>query len=313
MLPNLIIPGAQKSGTSSLFAYLEQHPDCAMSLDKEPMFFSKESNLDKLDEYKKYFPATTNAGRTPKIFGEATTGYMVEPEVPRRIRETLGPDMKFIFLLRNPVERTISAYWHLYKRFHEKRPINEVLNFDSEDLEEVLYQEETRIERAFQKGELRVERYRARYDDFMWPFYYVKNSLYFRWLSLYADYFSTENMLVLFLEELIEKPLKEFRKLEKFLGITEFEDVFIVERVYNKTFVPRKGAFPWLMRKAAKRRKVKKLIRRYPRFKSFYWNVTMGQKPEVDGELKKKLARIFVQENKKLADFLGKELEPIWE
>jgi hypothetical protein len=129
MLANLILGGSQKSGTSSLYEYLAQHPDIAVSKPKEPTFFSLEKNLDKLPEYDKVFGYTPKPHRDYTYFMEASTAYLNEEYVPERISAVLGENVKFIFIVKEPVERTISAFWHTYKRFDELRNIQNALCF----------------------------------------------------------------------------------------------------------------------------------------------------------------------------------------
>jgi hypothetical protein len=122
-LPNLLILGAAKSGTSSLYRYLAQHPDVFMSRFKEPTFFVWESReydirgpgvgrigksvIKDLDSYLALF----SGARDERIRGEASTGYLHTPGVPERIRRHV-PDAKLIAILRNPINRAYSAFLH---------------------------------------------------------------------------------------------------------------------------------------------------------------------------------------------------------
>ena len=105
-LPNLIIVGAAKCGTSALHHYLGLHPEIAMSEVKELKFFQDPRCLEKLGSY-----ATCFDGTVP-VRGEATpiyTCYPLLPGVPDRITEAI-PDAKLIYLVRDPVERAIATY-----------------------------------------------------------------------------------------------------------------------------------------------------------------------------------------------------------
>ena len=110
--PKLLLIGAQKAGTTTLAFLLDQHPDIALSDPKEPGFYV--SAYDKgMDWYRSCYPA-----RLPAVLLDASTGYTMAPiddgaddTVPRRIKQAV-PDAKFIYVLRDPVDRTISAYWH---------------------------------------------------------------------------------------------------------------------------------------------------------------------------------------------------------
>lgn len=316
MLPNLIIPGAQKSGTSSLYFYLKQHPECIMAESKEPIFFSKQSNLNKLEEYKKYFRSEKTKKFRFKIIGDASTSYMVEEYVPERIMNTLGSDIKFIFLLRNPVERTISAYWHLYKRFHEKRDIRDVLAFDSKVIDKVIEQENNRIKEALKNDEINVKTYKERYDDYLWIFRYVRNSLYSKHISRFIEYFNRANMLFIFTKDLRKQPQRVLQKIERFLGI---DDIFIpnnIGKVYNRTFIPKQGDVYKLLYYMRYWRVFKKIkaklsflnIVGFQNIIDFLDNIhkklIMDEKPKVDNDIKRDLEMIFIKEKEKLAEII---------
>lgn len=107
-LPNLLVIGAMKCGTTSLHDYLNQHPDIFMSEKKELDFFIKERAWGNgLDWYKAQFPVEKN------IRGESSQDYSKYHwwhGVPQRIYQTLGDNVKFIYLMRNPLARIYSHY-----------------------------------------------------------------------------------------------------------------------------------------------------------------------------------------------------------
>jgi hypothetical protein len=114
-LPNFIIAGGMRCGTTSLNGYLREHPDVAVSTPKEVHFFDVNFG-EGLDWYRERFPGSDGA----HAVGEATPDYVYHPEAVRRISETL-PDVKLIVLLRNPVDRAYSHYWH--NRSRGKEPL----------------------------------------------------------------------------------------------------------------------------------------------------------------------------------------------
>jgi Sulfotransferase family len=121
-LPTFFIIGAPKAGTTSLNFYLEQHPEIQMSEVKEPAFFapplgsatsklglSRVDMIDSLDRYERLFDPTM------RVRGEGSTNYAEYPfrqGVPERIKERV-PEAKFIYMVRDPVARTVSHYDHL--------------------------------------------------------------------------------------------------------------------------------------------------------------------------------------------------------
>jgi hypothetical protein len=140
-LPDFIIIGAQKGGTSSLFAYLAQHPQLLPSLKKEVHFFDGGLNYT-TDNYKRgeawyrtNFPKK-DTGAHSRAF-EASPLYVFNPLVPRRIFD-LVPDVKLIVLLRNPTERAISHYFHGKEKGHEPLPMIEALRAEEQRLANIL-------------------------------------------------------------------------------------------------------------------------------------------------------------------------------
>ena len=125
-LPGLLIPGAQKCGSTALAHYLSLHPGCSLSSPKEPTFFSRLNNLDNLESYSAHF----DDAKPGTLLFEASTGYLFESYVPGRIARSLlplKPDLKMLIILRRPADRVISAFLHLRKRMDDKRSLQEVL------------------------------------------------------------------------------------------------------------------------------------------------------------------------------------------
>ena len=123
-LPNLIVIGAQKCGTSVLHYYLSLHPEVSMSRPKELNFFIEERNWPRgVDWYKAHFDADAT------VRGEASPNYTAFPQhqgVPERMASVV-PDAKLIYMVRDPLER-IAAHWvHNYAKRREKGTLAETL------------------------------------------------------------------------------------------------------------------------------------------------------------------------------------------
>ena len=122
-LPNFLVIGAMKSGTTSLFHYLQSHPQVYMSPLKEVDFFTAELNWERgFDWYRRQF---TGAGPGVTAIGEASTTYTKYPEytgVAERIAETL-PDARLIYVVRDPIERIRSHYQHRSLIGAEREPL----------------------------------------------------------------------------------------------------------------------------------------------------------------------------------------------
>lgn len=121
-LPDFLIIGAMKAGTSSLHRYLEQHPDVFASNRKELDFFTRRYEQG-LTWYRRRFPAGD------QVAGESSPNYLkahLWPETAERIRTHL-PDARMLCVLRDPVDRTLSHYLHRVWRGRESRPWREAL------------------------------------------------------------------------------------------------------------------------------------------------------------------------------------------
>ena len=225
-LPNFLIIGAQKAGTTSLYAYLEQHQDIFMSNPKEPRFFVDDKKYSKgLEYYSKFFVECKNE----IMIGEASTNYSSYSNLEKIIQRIykFNPKTKLIYILRNPISRSYSSYWW------NIRMQAEPLSF-----EEALQQEENRIHKD-----------NAELID---PWSYKRSGLYFYIIEQYLKYFPKENLKVILLEDLESSVIKtcndifEFLNLKKF-NVTKLEDDFI-----NKATLPTNKFIQWFMNKPSR-------------------------------------------------------------
>ena len=132
--PAAYLIGAQKAGTTSLAAVLSTHPTLALSQPKEPHFYTREWNKG-LDWYRSKFPRKPGV-----VLLDASTSYSMAPlhagsaslmnQVPERIH-SMRPDARFIYLVRDPVDRAISSYWHAVRAGYESRPLAECIEGSS--------------------------------------------------------------------------------------------------------------------------------------------------------------------------------------
>ena len=203
-LPNLFIPGAAKSGTTTLHELLNLHPDISMSRLKEPVFwnnkkFEKYEQVDWIN-YKKLFNGNA------KIFGESTTSYMYYNSFIENIKQNYNKSPKFIFILRNPIDRYISHFWWMKGLGLEKNNIKDVINKGSQaDFIEYDY----------------------------YPKHYFQFGLYSKWIQRFIDNFGIENIKVITLEKLISNRLETTNSCFDFLGLKKLES--IPEKTSNKT------------------------------------------------------------------------------
>ena len=123
-LPNFVIIGSQKCGTTALHAYLSRHPQISMSRPKELDYFIEEMNWAKGEAWYRSRFEPEGVAR-----GESSPNYTAHPiyaGVPERMARLI-PDAKLIFMVRDPVERVRAGYYHQYSNRTESRPIREAV------------------------------------------------------------------------------------------------------------------------------------------------------------------------------------------
>jgi hypothetical protein len=199
MTPSFFILGAMKAGTSSLFDYLCQHPDILPPLRKEVHFFTRGWDAGKgFDWYRAHFPRRARR-RRGCLTGEATPGYLYDPEVPRRIARH-RPDAKLIVVLRNPVDRAISQYLHETRFGRETLP-----------LEEAMTREDERLARAASAGDAGQET--------LLHASYKRRGEYAPQISRVLEHFDRDQLLVLTSDELFADPRAATLACFEFLGL----------------------------------------------------------------------------------------------
>lgn len=209
-LPEFMIIGAQKSGTSSLYYYLSQHKQVVPSYVKEVHYFDgglKPSidNFKKgLSWYRSNFPRAGAIGNCRKTF-DSSPLYLFNPIVPKRISNIL-PKVKLIAVLRNPTERAISHYFYEKKLGYESLPIMDAFLAEEERLRPIL------------------ERQDYKHTNFI-HFSYKSRGLYYDQIKRYLKYFSMSNILVINSVSLFDDPESTLRRVFQFIGVDDEFDV----------------------------------------------------------------------------------------
>jgi hypothetical protein len=189
--PNLFLIGAMKSGTSFLRKLLNAHPDIFMCEPDEPSYFLDPWHLRTVypemwergfwrDE-ERYLELFRAGGDTP-ILGEASTSYTkapLAPGAPERIA-AFNPEARFIYLIRDPVARAISHYWHMARHHAEHRSIAEAFKHDPQ---------------------------------------YVAYSNYAMQLEPFLKQFSGDQIVVVIHERLVSDPVRVLTELYEWLGV----------------------------------------------------------------------------------------------
>lgn len=200
-LPSALIIGAQRSGSTSLFNYLAQHPDVRTPLGKEIHYFDLHYARG-VRWYRGRFPFAHRL-RPPALTLDASPYYLAHPLAAERAHRLL-PEVKLVALLRNPVERAFSHYQH------EVRDGRESLSFA-----EALDREAARLE-----GE--EERLRAdpRYYSYNHHrFSYTRRGLYLEQLRRWTEWYPRAQLLVLQSEWLFREPAEASAAVYDFLGM----------------------------------------------------------------------------------------------
>ena len=195
-LPNFMCLGASKSGTTTLYDILRQHPDIYIPAFKEPHFFDIPENYKNgIEWYKRNYFRNANK----KIIADFTPSYFFEKEAPKRIFKNLGRDMKFLVVFRNPVDRAYSHYLHSKRDDHE-----------SENFEKSLELEVSRLNKHENQSD---------YLSYL-RHSYVHQGLYAQMINRYLQYFSLDNFLFIHFEnELLQERELTIKRILEFLEI----------------------------------------------------------------------------------------------
>ena len=202
MLPNFLVIGAEKSGTTWLYHNLKQHPQIFLPETKEIHYFNaRNSNLEEQDRYSKqnidWYESFFRNASSEKAVGEITPMYICDEHAYKRIHETLG-EVKLIVMLRNPIDRAYSHYWMARWKGHVNDSFKKIV--------------ETKDQRFIQRG------------------------LYGEQLERYYKLWSPENTQVLIFDNFFENKNTYLKKIFDFLEIDEsgfLEDHLINHKIYG--------------------------------------------------------------------------------
>jgi hypothetical protein len=202
-LPDFIIIGAQRSGSTSLYNYLAEHPSVSPTLHKEIHYFDE--NFDRgIEWYKAHFDASDYLKAHQLITGEASPYYILDPEAPKRIAQLI-PDVKLIALLRNPINRAYSHHNTRVKNGKERLPFDEAVQKEIE---------------AFSRNNGNG------YHDFLNSYEtipYLSRCLYADQLQPWMSTFPKEQLLILRSEDLYTETSNTYKKVLEFLNLPLWE------------------------------------------------------------------------------------------
>lgn len=281
MLPNFIIIGAPKAGTTSLYHYLSEHPQVFMSDPKEVNFFSGEEidaqglyyNYNKTKSFEEYKELFSDCS-TEKAIGEGSVSYLFYPKTPEKIKEVL-PDVKTIVLLRNPLERGYSHYLMDYR-----------LGLVDLSYDEIVYKstEHKNLDLYYQQ--------------------YVSLGLYYEQIKRYLDTFGEEQVKIYLQEDLRNNSEKVISDLYDYLEIDQ-SYVPDTNKEHNSFSMPKSG----LIHKLYSSYFLRTILSRFipSNMKEFLFNTFFERtkKPKMNQETKAYLLNLYkpdIQNLEKLID-----------
>ena len=291
-MPNFLIIGAMKAGTTALYTYLEQHPQVYMSPVKEPNFFAFEgermdfcapqdqeginrTSVTDIEAYRALFKGVTNE----IAIGEASHWYLYSPKAPGRIRHYI-PEVKLIAVLRDPIERAYSQFLHFVRDGQE--PLT--------DFARALQEEETRVRNNWAFG-----RYASR------GFYYAQ-------LKRYFDAFDRGQITVYLYEDLSTDPVGVLGDVFRFLGVDE---AFVPEMSVrpNVSGLPKSRALHALL---TRQQRIKAVLRPHLpagllRFASDLRDRNLA-KPQLAPGVRRQMIEMYQEDILKLQDLIDRDL-----
>jgi hypothetical protein len=284
---DFLVIGAAKSGTTTLFHYLRQHPQLFMPADKEAPFFS---NDDRFALGWTAFAAEHFAGApSGALLGKITPRYLGDPAVPERLAR-LMPDVKLLALLRNPIDRAFSKYRLLARKGNETRPFAAIV--DEQLAPDALDQA------RHHPGPLRSS--------------VVVRGEYARQLEAYLVHFPRERLLVHYTEELETEPQRVIDDVLQHLGLpTGWSPSNLGERYYVGGDRQR---FPQLVPALRRMQPLLSLWHRVPvrqRRSLQHWyasqfNVAGGEEPEFPADVRARLVEFYRPDVARLQQLVGR-------
>lgn len=290
-LPTFMIIGAARSGTTSLYHYLDEHPQVFMSQPKEPFFFEADYERG-LDWYRQAF---FGGWRGQPAVGEARTSHLLLPFVIPRIRECF-PQCRLVVILRNPVERAFSHWW-----------LRRCVSQENLSFEDALFENLARLEAGNHlegKGGERLWRsHVSPQRDNVSLRVYLDCGHYAEQLERYMAIFPPSQIKVFLYEELQKNPHALLGKLYSFIGVDSgFRPKTI--RVFNASPSPAARPLWRVARRLSFVEAIPKDLRRL--FNRAISAVTPG--PSMSKQARTFLVNYYRTHNLKLEEILGRDL-----
>lgn len=237
---SFIIAGSQKSGTTAIYHYLKQHPECQSSKKKELDFFVVDKYYQRgVDWYHKQFQFLRSKINTT-LFFESSPDYLFRPKSLKRIYE-YDNNMKIIILLRDPVSRAYSAYnmWLQMRETGAKHIWKYIINRESENEESLKNAKEILFGKEIISFETWVEREILLINkkvEYSFPYFIGRGLYYYQILDCYR-YFPKKQVLILFDKELKDNKFAALNKLYNFLKIERIDsNILNLENFHSRRY-----------------------------------------------------------------------------
>lgn len=296
--PNFFLLGAAKSGTTTLYAELVRHPDVCFSRPKEPVFFEWEYEEGPESYIRRHF---AHWAGEPAV-GEGRVYNLYLPFVPARIRE-VSPGARLIAILRDPVSRAYSHWWHRFSRGHDRR------SFASAVAEEWRLLEAGRGMPEIQgPAEWAANRYPGTADPKRIS--YLHMGCYAEQLGRYADRFGREALTVLFFDDLRKAPDRFMARAFDALGLEPVAGA-AGARAHNASLPEVKSRLAFEVERLSWYLRINGLVPKgLKRRLRGVLGARRARRPPLDPGLRRDLAAWFDPEDRRLAAFLG--ASPPW-
>ncbi|MCF8301685.1 MAG: sulfotransferase [Bacteroidales bacterium] len=306
--PNFFIIGAAKSGTTSLYEYLNQHPDIYFSPIKEPNYFSTDIKVENFSPtYRKnnhldaesYFSneelpklqlsfirdrgqyeALFSGAKGEQAVGECSTSYLFSTEAASNIKH-FNPNSRIIAILRNPIERAFSHYLMALRYGYTRLGFHQALE---EDMRQPV--------KGWGISEL-----------------FIELGQYYEQLNRYYRQFPHDQIKVYLYDDLREKPFELIRAIQQFLGVTP--EVIETEEKHNEARIPK---FKWLNKLLADLGIKTALNKALPnqtadKLKNVYFSSSDADKPVMEEDDKQFLKDVYRHDITRTGKLIGRDLD----
>ncbi|NIK90867.1 sulfotransferase [Mangrovimonas sp. CR14] len=294
---NLFVVGAAKSGTTSLYNYLNQHPDIFLPKVKEPNYYSSIDSEDPLvysppkkdvfyhnkiiNDENTYFSLFENS-YDYEITGDCSPSYLWDKTAAKKIFADF-PNAKIVIILRDPIMRTFSHYLMNLKNGVEKDP----------DFLSALKRDAKEFPKVWGDGKV---------------FLYKELSMYYDQVKIYLEVFKKENIKVIIYEEFFSDIELGLSELFNFLKISSTNNINFNE-IHNKYSIPKNSFFRFLLKNKSKLTLLRTLV---PRTTTQFLNKNVfyreSEKPKITEESRNYLKNIFAEDVRNLEKLLDLNL-----